>query len=154
MKVVLICERKNVQNLITKKYAIMKKSFLAVAIAVMLSAGLTSKTQAQTKAVSIENLSTENAVKKSVVITETPVYNKAGKLLYTVKRYDESALSKDVSRIIRNQFYDFDIIGVEEVVIPDNSSSIYLVHIANDTKLKTIRVYDGESEVINEYKKG
>jgi len=133
----------------------MKRISLATIIAVMLSAGLAIKTKAQTKAVNIERLdeSTVN-LKKPAYITETPVYNKAGKLLYTVKRYEESSLSKELSRMVRNQFYDFDIIGVEEVMLPSDSNSIYLVHIGNENKLKTVRVYNGELEVINDYKKG
>ncbi len=132
----------------------MKKFFLAASIAVLLSAGLT-QTQAQTNSVNIENLSTASVnTKKPVIINEMPVYNKAGKLLYTVKRYDESALPKEISRMVRNQFYDFDILGVEEVVIPHNNNSVYFVHIGNEQKLKTIKIYNGESEVMNEYKRG
>ena len=132
----------------------MKKSFLAVIIAVALSAGLTSKTSAQTKTVSIENFNTENVVKTSAVINETLVYTKAGKLQYTVKRYESSALPTDISRMVRNQFINFDIIGVEEVVIPSDNNSVYFVHIANDKKLETVKVYNDDFEVINEFKKG
>lgn len=133
----------------------MKKISLAAILAVMLSAGLTLQTKAQTKTVDIENFSKKTISEKApAAITETPIYNKAGKLLYIVKRYDETALPKDISRMVRNEFYDFDIVGVEEVVIPSNSNSIYFVHIASDKKLKTIKVYNGESEVMNEYKKG
>ena len=132
----------------------MKKLSLAAIIAVMLSA-FTLQTQAQPKAINIENFSSFSANRKlPVKISEMPVYDKAGKLLYTVKRYNESALSKDISRMVRNQYYDFDIIGVEEVVFPSNSNSIYFVHIGNDKKLETVKVYEGESEVVHEYKKG
>lgn len=129
----------------------MKKISLAAILAVMLSAGLTLQTKAQTKTVSIENYST---VTTKAAIIETPIHNKAGKLIYTVKRYEATALPKEVSRLVRNEFVDYDIAGVEEVVLPSNINSIYLVHIANDKKMKTVRVYNGESEVINEYKKG
>lgn len=120
----------------------------------MLSAGLALNTQAQTKAVNIESFTTKNVSNASAYLMETPIYSKAGKLLYTVKRYDESALPKDISRLVRNEYDDFDIVGVEEVVIPSNGNSIYFVHIANDKKLKTVKVYNGESEIVNEYKKG
>jgi hypothetical protein len=133
----------------------MKKLSL-IAIAVVLSAGIifSSATQAQTKAVNIESFSATNVVTNPGSVTETPIYNKKGKLLYSVKRYDESALPKEISRMVRNQYYDFDIVGVEEVVIPSGSNSIYFVHIANDKKLETVKVYNGESEVVNEYKRG
>ncbi len=133
------------------------KKLSFIAIAAMFSAGVifSSNTQAQTKPVNLENFDAiTSVVKNPGTITETPIYDKKGRLLYSVKRYDESALPKDISRIVRNQYYDFDIIGVEEVVIPSSSNSIYFVHIANDKKLETVKVYNGESEVVNEYKKG
>ena len=133
----------------------MKKISLAAIIAVMLSAGFSLQTKAQTTSINIESVSTTSKeIKTPVSITETPFYNKAGKLLYTVKRYDESSLPKGISRMVRNTYSDFDIIGVEEIVLPSDNNSIYMVHIGNDKKLKTIRVYNGESEVMNEYKKG
>ncbi|MEO8711345.1 MAG: hypothetical protein ABI405_04430 [Parafilimonas sp.] len=133
----------------------MKKFSLAAIIAVMLSAGFALQTQAQPKAINIESFSAFSArINAPVKITEMPVYDKAGKLLYTVKRYNESALPKDISRMVRNQYYDFDIIGVEEVTFPSNSNSIYFVHIGNDKNLETVKVYNGESEVVHEYKKG
>ncbi|MEP6465178.1 MAG: hypothetical protein ABJB05_02680 [Parafilimonas sp.] len=133
----------------------MKKISLAAILAVMLSAGFTLQTKAQTTSINIENLTATNKeIKTPVAITETPIYNKSGKLLYTVKRYDASSLPKDVSRMVRNTYTDFDIIGVEEVVLPTDNNSIYLVHIGNDKKIETVRVFNGNSEVIKEYKKG
>jgi hypothetical protein len=38
--------------------------------------------------------------------------------------------------------------------LPSDNNSTYFVHIASDKKLKTVRVYNGESEVIKEFKKG
>jgi len=133
----------------------MKKLSLAAIIAVVLSTGLTVQTKAQISTANIENFDKITiGLKNPVNITETPVYNKAGKLLYTVKRYEESALPREISRMVRNQFYNFDITGVEEVILPSDTNSIYLVHIGNAQNLKTVRVYNGESGVISEYKKG
>ncbi|MEP6684636.1 MAG: hypothetical protein ABJA35_15305 [Parafilimonas sp.] len=132
----------------------MKKISLTAIIAVMLLTGFTLQTKAQTASINIESLSTTKEAKTTVAVTETPVYNKTGQLLYTVKRYDESSLPKEISRLVRNTYYNFDIIGVEEVILPSDTNSIYLVHIGNDKKLETIRVHNGNSEVINEYKKG
>ena len=132
----------------------MKKISLA-AIILLLSAGLTLTTQAQTKAVNIEYLTAANISEKApVALTVTPVYSKSGKLLYTVKRYEAAGLPKAVRRLMINEYEDFDIVGVEEVVLPSDNNSAYFVHIANDKKLKTVRVYNGESEVIKEFKKG
>ena len=100
------------------------------------------------------NLTANNVSSVSETGTAMPIYNKAGKLAYTVKRYTEAGLSKDISRLIRNQFYEFDIIGVEEVIPASNDNSIYFVHIGNEKEIKTIKVYNGEAQVIKEYKKG
>lgn len=133
----------------------MKKISLAAILAVMLSTALALNTQGQTKTVTIENfIATTISSKTPAALTVTPVYNKAGKLLYTVKRYAADALPKSVRRLVESEYDDFDIAGVEEVMLPNDNNSIYLVHIANDKKLETVRVYNGESEVIKEYKKG
>lgn len=148
-------EQKQVPKFNKQKHTIMKRIYLAIISAVIFSAGLTSTINAQTKVASIENFSTNNSASKTkTVLNETPYYNKSGKLIYTIKRYNESGLPTDISRMIRNQFYDFDIAGVEEVVVPSDNNSFYFVHITNDKNLETVRVYNGESEVINKYKKG
>ena len=95
----------------------MKKITLAAIIVVTLSAGLTLQSKAQTKTANIEALSI-TSVKTIADIKSTSVYNKNGKLLYTVKRYEAAALPGNVRRMVSNQFYDFDIAGVEEVILP------------------------------------
>lgn len=134
----------------------MKKFLLPAIIALTFTTGLVMQTNAQAKSVKpvYFNLTANNVSTVSETGTAMPVYNKAGKLAYTVKRYGEAGLAKDISRLIRNQFYQFDIIGVEEVVPASNDNSVYFVHIGNEKELKTIKIYDGESEVIKEYKKG
>lgn len=131
----------------------MKKISVA-AIILLLSAGLTLSTHAQTKTVNIENFVTNMSAKTPAAIVATPIYNKAGKLMYSVKRYQSESLPKNVRRMVENEFENYDIAGVEEIMLPSDNNSIYLVHIANDKKLETVRVYKGESEVIKAYKKG
>jgi len=129
----------------------MKKIFLAATIAVALSAGITTQSKAQAKAVNIENFAAPISAKENTPLTETMFYNKAGKLEYVVKRYQQNELPKNISRLVRNQFYDFDIIGVEEVIVASNNNSVYFVHIANNKKLATVKVTNGETEIVNEY---
>ncbi len=131
----------------------MKKIFLAAVTALMLSTGIASVTNAQTKTVSIENFNTETPVSAQAISAETPYYDKAGNLVYVVRRYMGTALPEGITSIIKNTYADYAIVSVEEVAIP-SSSSVYFVHVANDKKLKTIRVHDGNSEIISEYKKG
>lgn len=125
----------------------MKKNFLIAMSAIFLAAGLSLSADAQTKPVNVENISAPNK-------TGTPVYDKKGKLLYAVYRYDVKGLPKDVRLLVKSEYYDYSIIGIEEVQIPGNNSSVYFVHVQNEDKLKTVKVYNGETELINEFKKG
>ncbi len=151
LQILLTCERKIVQNQKQKLYN-MKRIFLAATIAIMLVAGLSTKTQAQTTSANIEVLNAD--VTTPVKFSETPFYNKAGELLGTVKRYGASGLSKEISMMITNQFPDYTVIGVEEVTIPSEKTRVYYVHIGNDKKLQTVRIANGESEVTDKYRRG
>lgn len=133
----------------------MKNLSLAAIAALVLSAGFTTQSKAQTSTVSIENLATPvSVVKAETVITETPYYGKNGKVEYIVKRYRQNDLPEDVNNLVRKQFYNFDITGVEEVASALNNNSIYFVHVANDKKLITVKVFNGETEVLNVYDNG
>ena len=125
----------------------MKKNFLIAMSTLILAAGLTINTNAQTKTANIENTSATHK-------TETRIYDKKGKLLYSVYRYDATELPADVKSLVKREYYDYDIAGVEEVRTPENRNSVYLVHVQNDSKLKLIRIYDGETELVKEYKRG
>ncbi len=131
----------------------MKKISLAAILAVMLSAGLSLQTKAQTKTVSIENFNINTASTIPVNIAGTSHYDKDGQLLYVIRRYNATSLPENITSIIKNRYNNYTIAGVEEVAIP-SSSSVYFVHITNDKKLKTVKVYNGNTEVINNYIKG
>ena len=93
---------------------------------------------------------TKNATSANV----TQVHDKKGKLLYSVKRYNESQLPKDVRSLVRSQYYDYNITGVEEITVPGEEKSIYMVHLQDDTNIKIVKVYDGALEVTGEYIRG
>ena len=133
----------------------MKKIFVSAIMVAALSTGFALKTRAQIPLVNIEVLSTENAdVTAPVNFSETLMYNNAGELLGSVKRYDASHVSADISSIINNRYRNFNIVGVEEVTIPSEKTRVYYVHISNDKNLATIKVLNGESELISKYKRG
>ena len=122
-----------------------KKFFLtlsAVAFALIMTAGI----HAQTRTVNLENIPADK--------TETRIYDKNGKLLYSVYRYDETELPKEVKSLVRREYSDYDIAGVEEVKTPGNLTSIYFVHVQNETTLKVVKIFNGETELVKEYKRG
>jgi putative heme degradation protein len=124
----------------------MKRKFFVMMSAVAFAMLLTIGGHAQSKTVNLENLSANK--------TETQVYDKKGKLVYSVYRYDATELPADVKSLVRSEYYDYDIAGVEEVQTPGDASSIYFVYVQNDSKLKIVRVYNGETELVKEYKRG
>ena len=91
---------------------------------------------------------------KARISTSTDVLDKKGKLLYSVKRYDESQLKREIKSLVHNQYAEFDIAGVEEIVMPGTTESIYIVHLQDDTHIKIVRIYNGETEVTGTYKRG
>ena len=87
-------------------------------------------------------------------ITSTEVHDKKGKLLYSVKRYSESQLNRTIKSLVRSQYAEYDIVGVEEIIVPGTTESIYMVHLQDETHIKVVRVYNGETEVTGSYKRG
>ncbi|CAN5476821.1 hypothetical protein BH10BAC3_BH10BAC3_26170 [soil metagenome] len=84
----------------------------------------------------------ENELKNSAY------YNQKGQFMYSIKRYAEQDLPKSIRHIVKSSYYDYSILGVEEVGA--DSRTIYLVHIQDEHTSKTIRIADGEMDVIEE----
>ncbi len=123
----------------------MKKIF-SIAVSVIAAAIMgTTNANATSNALVAKNVKTA---------TSTEVHDKKGKLIYSVKRYDESQLNKEVRSLVRSQYYDFNIIGVEEVVIPGTEKSVYMIHLQDDTHIKIVKVFNGEMEVTGDYVRG
>lgn len=76
-------------------------------------------------------------------------YNKKGRWMYAIKRYDESQLAKQIKTDIRYAYPDYTILGAEEITVPQKL--IYLVHIFKGTKLITLRICDNEMEEIETF---
>ena len=128
----------------------MKKILLAAVFAIAISTGLSTKTQAQTNTVNIENFSANT---NKPVLVQTPYFNNAGDLLYVVKRYEAQSLPDNIAKIMASKFSDFTVAGVEEIAMP-SKSSVYIVHIENDKNLQTVKIHNNDVEVTNKYKKG
>lgn len=79
-------------------------------------------------------------------------YDKKGHWNHTIRYYGENMLPKDVRQIVKSTFYDFNIFGVTEVTVGNKTA--HLVNIEDKTSWKTVKVVDGEMEVMQEYTKG
>jgi hypothetical protein len=79
------------------------------------------------------------------------VYDKKGNWKFTISYYDEKNLPPEIRSIVKPVYYDYTISRVEEIHVDDKI--IYLVHIQNETSLKTVRVCNGEMELMEEFNK-
>jgi hypothetical protein len=79
------------------------------------------------------------------------VYDKKGDWVYTIRQYTEKELPCDVRAQVKQTYYDDTIGVVKEVIQPQYT--VYLIHIENGVRWKTIRVRDGEMEVVQDFKK-
>src|SRR6266496_5267698 len=66
--------------------------------------------------------------------------------------YDEKKLLRQIRDIVKSVYYDYTIISVAEVYFDDQP--VYIVYIQDETHLKTIGVYDGEMQEVQNYKRG
>ncbi len=76
-------------------------------------------------------------------------YSKKGMWVYTIRYYGEKQLPFEVRNLVRSTYFDFTIIQVEEVSVPENL--IYMVHIQDGNAWKIVHIKDGE---MNIYKEG
>lgn len=78
-------------------------------------------------------------------------YKKNGKWAYTISRYnDEKMLPAEVRALVKRTYYDYAISHIDAIEACQHESIIYLVQVQDDKNFKTIRVCDGEFEVIHE----
>jgi hypothetical protein len=79
------------------------------------------------------------------------VYDKKGNWKYTVSYYDEKNLPAEIRAIVKPVYYDYSISRIEEVHADDQI--IYIVHVQNASSLKTLRVCEGEMDLIQDFPK-
>ena len=81
----------------------------------------------------------------------TVVYNKKGRWLRNMYRYDESRLPRDVRHTVKRVYYDFAITIVQE--IREGINTFYVIHLEDKTDYKQVCVFEGEIHMIREFKK-
>lgn len=81
-------------------------------------------------------------------------YSKRGVWVYTIRSYHEKQLSHEVRHIVKSTYYDFAIIGVDEITQYNIDGPVYAIYLEGDSSYLTLRVHNGEMEVAQElYKK-
>jgi hypothetical protein len=76
-------------------------------------------------------------------------YNKQGKNVAMIRYYTEDKLPNEVRHPVKTTYYDFNIFLVIEVTVGNQTA--YLVKIEDKACTKTIRVMNGEMNVIEEF---
>jgi len=76
-------------------------------------------------------------------------YNRKGGVESMIRYYTEDKLPNEVRHAVRSTYYDFNIFMVIEVTV--GKQIAYLVKIEDKTCTKTIRVMNGEMDVIEEF---
>ncbi|MEO7487188.1 MAG: hypothetical protein ABIU77_08805 [Ferruginibacter sp.] len=83
----------------------------------------------------------------------TSAYNKKGNWTYTIERFGSGNFVADIVDVVKADYDNFSITGMEKI---DQSgyNTVYIVHLENDHCIKTVRVKNDESEVLQDFKKG
>jgi hypothetical protein len=83
---------------------------------------------------------------------ETKVaYDQKGKWHCTVRTFGENQLPYDVRDLVKSRYYDYKILVVYEI---RHDNTVYILKMEDATTLKTLRVVDGEIEIISDNSKG
>jgi hypothetical protein len=78
-------------------------------------------------------------------------YDEKGKWLYNLLTYPEDNLPSDVRSLIRSRYYHYQIEYCNEYQL--SNSAVYIVKMNDDKSIKTIKIADGEIEVIADNKR-
>jgi len=84
--------------------------------------------------------------------TTRAFYDKKGKVRFTIDYYGESQLPREVRAIVKPEYYDYTILTVQEVKTA--GKSVYLIDMEDSTTIKTVRVADGEMELVRTLNRG
>jgi len=82
------------------------------------------------------------------------IYDVRGSWIYSIQTYHEKQMLRDVRAIVKSTYYDYSITQVEEINHVEGAGIVYIVHLADDTSYKTVRVCNGEMDELETlYKK-
>ncbi|CAN5570533.1 hypothetical protein BH11BAC3_BH11BAC3_32960 [soil metagenome] len=82
-------------------------------------------------------------------------YNKKGRWMGNLKGYTEDKMAADLRKMIKRVYYDYVITYVHEAEMAESKHEpTYIIHMQDDKTLMLLRIYDGEMEVWEQYKRG
>jgi len=85
-------------------------------------------------------------------IKTTICYDKKGKWFGSIKIYGEEKLLREVRHVVKSTYYDYNIVYIQEIETNDSDGvPTYIVCVEDKTKIKMIRVIDGEMSEWKEF---
>lgn len=81
-------------------------------------------------------------------------FDKKGHWTGYLKVYNEDKMPKDIRKMIKQEYYDYKILAVQEVEIHQPISiPTYIVTVEDDKNIKLIRIQNSEMDVYKEFKR-
>jgi hypothetical protein len=74
------------------------------------------------------------------------VYNQKGDWIYSILTYGQKGLPEEVRKLVRSEYYDYEITWVKEV--NEEDVVVYVVHLEDEASWKEVAVQDGEIRVL------
>ena len=91
---------------------------------------------------------------RSEGISNRIFYDQHGRWTGSLKGYEEAKMPKAVRDIVKRSYYDFTITYVQEAETTDSDHKpTYIVHLEDQKTIKLVRIFDGEMQNWQEYKK-
>ena len=128
----------------------MKKYLAQTALGLIALLTVTSSFAKGTSAEKITTLDKGSIVREG---NKTTAFNKNGKWVYTIERISSENLPADVMNVVIKNFGYYYISGMEKVKRP-GAEPAYIVHMQNNTTVKTVQVSGDEATLTADYIKG
>ena len=87
-------------------------------------------------------------------VRTTIYYDKKGNWSGSIKIYGEEKMLRDIRHLVKSTYYDYNIVYTQEIETTDSDGlPTYVVCVDDKTKIKMIRVVNGEMSIWKEYAK-
>lgn len=83
----------------------------------------------------------------------TAAYDKKGNWIYSIERYPSESLAKNVLDIVKRSYDKYYVSAMDKIVQP-GSGITYVVYLENATSIKTLRITNDETELVQDFIKG
>ena len=83
----------------------------------------------------------------------TTAYDKKGKWVYTIQRYSNDNLDKNIVDKARAAYSDYGVTAIQKIEAP-GKDAVYIVNLENKTSIKIIKLVNNDVELVKDLVKG